>query len=148
MDNDFYSTNRQKLLFMAKELHKQGYGKLRVIPSLSPSGMYWRCSFFNEEKRELIASNWLSEYENGNSKKEIQQKAQELAALFIKENFDFLKHCRGVNEEYEKWYSGMLEKLTKDELPYAFADWEIPQGIWQTSKGNQIKTLPNEKRLS
>jgi hypothetical protein len=39
----------------------------------------------------------------------------------------------------------MLKQLNKDELPYAFAEWELPKGVWITSKGNKIKTLPNEE---
>jgi len=140
-------TNRQKLLFMVKELHKRGFGKLRIIPSVAPSGLYWRCNFIDETKsNSFIASNWIHSQEKENSKEEIKLTIQELADLFIKENFEFLEHCKGVNEEYAKWYSEMLEKLTKDELPYAFADWEMPMGIWQTSKGREIKTLPNEKK--
>lgn len=139
-------TNRQKLLFMVKELHKRGFGKLRVIPSLSPSGMYWRCSFIEETKsNSFTASNWISSHEKNDSKVEIKMTAKELADLFMKENFEFLEYCKGVNEEYEKWYSGMLEQLSEDELPFAVADWEIPEGFWLTSKGSEIKTLPNEQ---
>lgn len=145
MNDNFYMANRQKLLFMVKTLHKQGFGKLRVIPSLSPSGMYWRCSFSDDEKRnDFVASNWL--YEHENSKEETQLTTQELVDLFMKENFEFLEHCKGVNEEYEKWYSEMLEQLKKDELPYAFADYFSPTDFWKTSEGKEIKTLPNENR--
>lgn len=139
-------TNRQKLLFMAKELHKRGFGKLRVIPSLSPSGVYWRCSFIDETKNNSFsASNWIVSHENENSKVEIKMTTIELADLFMKENFEFLELCKGVNEEYEKWYSGMLEQLSEDEIPFAIADWEIPEGFWQTSNGGKIETLPNEQ---
>lgn len=147
MDNNFYMTNRQKLLFMVKKLHIRGYGKLRIIPSLSPSGMHWRCSFINETKsNSFIASNWIYSQENENSEEEIKLTIEELTELFLKENFEFLEHCKGENKEYENWYGGMLEQLTKDELPYAFADWNMPEGFWQTSKGNSIKTLPDESK--
>jgi len=29
---------------MVHELHKLGYQKLRIVPGMSPSGMWWRCS--------------------------------------------------------------------------------------------------------
>ncbi|GGH40938.1 hypothetical protein IA57_02590 [Mangrovimonas yunxiaonensis] len=145
MKGNFYIKNRQKLLFMAQEIHKRGFGKLRIIPSVSPSGMYWRCNFVDEAKRNsFIASNWLLNYEKEDSEQEIELTAQELADLFMKENIKFIDHCKGRNQAYEKWYANMLEQLTADELPYAFADWEIPENTWQTSKGNEIKTLPNE----
>ena len=147
MDENFYMTNRQKLLFMVKELHIRGFGKLRIIPSISPSGVYWRCNFIDDTKSNyFIASNWISSHEKASPKLEITMTSIELADLFMRENFEFLEHCKGVNEEYQKWYIGMLEQLTKDELPYAFDDWEMTEGIWKTSKGSEIKTLPNEQK--
>ena len=146
MDSNFYMTNRQKLLFMVKELHKQGFGRLRIIPSLSPSGLYWRCSFIDEtNNNHFIASGWICKHEKENSQEEIKLTPQELADLFMKENSDFIEHCKGRNEEYVKWYDKMVESLKKDELPYAFADYFPPTDFWKTSEGNEIKTLPNEK---
>ena len=146
MNDNFYMTNRQKLLFMVQELHKRGFGKLRVIPSLAPSGLYWRCSFVDETKmNDIIASNWIIKHENENSKEEVKLTTQELADLFVEDYIEFITNCKGLNEEYVKWYSEMLKQLNKDELPYAFADWELPKGVWITSKGNEIKTLPNEE---
>lgn len=145
MDNNFYITNRQKLLFMVKELHKRGFGKLRIIPSLSPSGMYWRCNFIDETKsNSFSASNWI--YSHENSQEEIKLSIQQLADLFIEENFGFIEYCKGVNKKYEKWYSEMLEQLTKDDLPYAFSDFFLPNHFWITFKGTEIKTLPNEQK--
>ena len=146
MEENLYMTNRQKLLFMVEELHKRGYGKLRIIPSLSPSGTSWRCSFIDETKNhELIASNWIFHHENGHSSEEIKMTIEEFADLFVKENFEFIQHCNGTNEEYEEWYSEMLQQLIKGELPYAFADYFSPTNFWKTSEGKEIKTLPNEQ---
>ncbi|MET3732624.1 hypothetical protein [Moheibacter stercoris] len=146
MDSNFYMANRQKLLFMVEEIHKRGFQKLRVIPSLSPSGMYWRCNFVEKVKRyEFCSSNWIYDHEKGNSSEELKYTTQELADLFIQENKEFIEHCKGEDEEYKNWYSQMLRQLKKDELPYAFADWEMPKGTWRTSEGNEIKTLPNEE---
>jgi hypothetical protein len=146
MDNSFYITNRQKLLFMVKELHKHGFGKLRIIPSLSPSGMSWRCSFIAKTKNNsLIASSWIYNYEKENSLEEIELTYQELANLFIKQNLDFIEDCKGEDEEYVKWYGEMVDNLAEGELPYAFDDYFSPTDFWKTSKGNEIKTLPNEK---
>jgi hypothetical protein len=32
-----------RVLAMVGELHKRGYQRLRVMPFMSPSGLYWRC---------------------------------------------------------------------------------------------------------
>ena len=132
---------------MAEELHKRGFEKLRIIPSMAPSGIYWRCSFMDEAKENnFIVSNWINQHEKENSREEIKLTTQELADLFLKENHEFIEHCKGKNAAYTKWYSKMLAQLKKDELPYAFADWETPKGVWSTSMNNEIEILPNEEK--
>ena len=84
-----YEINMQKILFIAKELHKRGYEKLRVEPSISPTGLSWRCSYFvilGTKKESIIVSNWI----------QIEEKysIQELADLFEKEYIDFFSKCR------------------------------------------------------
>lgn len=130
---------------MVEELHKRGFGKLRVMPSESPSGLHWRCSFIDDKKNhELSASNWISYHEGQNSKEELKLTAQELADFFVKENFKFLDLCTSQNNEYAEWYSEMLKQLDHDELPYTFVNWKLQKVIWKTSNGKKIETLPSE----
>jgi hypothetical protein len=146
MDSNFYYENMQKLLFMVKELHKRGYGNLRVIPSISPNGLAWRCKFIDQKKQNnFIASRWIESKVEGNYKVEIKLSPQELADLFIMENRNFLEQCNGKNDEYEKWYSQMVESLTEKELPYAFddSDYFYPTDYWLTTENKKIVTLPN-----
>ncbi len=145
MKSNFYLSNRQKLLFMVEELHKLGFAKLRVIPSESPSGLHWRCSFIDEKKNhEFSASNWINYHEGQNSKEELKLTTQELTDLFVKENFKFLELCKGQNNKYSEWYSEMLKQLDNDELPYPFVDWKLQKVIWKTLNGKKIETLPSE----
>ncbi|MCI2228836.1 hypothetical protein MC378_06620 [Polaribacter sp. MSW13] len=133
---------------MVKELHKRGFGKLRVIPSISPSGLAWRCVLINQTKKyKFIASTWIQTIENIDSRGEIKLSPKELAGLFIKKNVEFIEHCKGKNEEYEKWFNQVVKSLKNDELPYAFdlSDFFFPTSYWLTTKGNEIRTLPNEK---
>ena len=141
-DADFYMINRHKLLLMAKELHKRGYGNLRVVPSLSPSGTSWRCGFVDKlTKKELTASTWIYGVEKNGL---ISLTANEMADIFIKENWEFLELCKGEDETYTTWYSEMITQLEEDELPYAFADFFSPCEFWKTSKGKEIETLAGE----
>ncbi len=139
--NNFYNINRQKLLFMVEELHKRGFENLRIIPSLSPSGIHWRCKFVNGKKNKCY---WLYPLSEENSE-EIKQTTSELADLFIKERNNFIETCKGENKEYTKWFSEMLCSLDVGELPYAFSDYFSSTNFWKTSKGREIKTLRNEK---
>ena len=139
-------TNRQKLLHMVKELHKRGFGYLRVNPSVSPSGMYWRCTFINQANMQTYpGDNWINIQESQSPNREIEHTPEELADLFIREVFEFVSACKGLNEEYVNWFEDMLGQLKKGELPYAYADWNTPEGVWVTSiEKTEIKTLPDE----
>jgi hypothetical protein len=145
MKSNFYLSNRQKLLFIVEELHQRGFEKLRVMPSESPSGSHWRCSFIDEKKNhELSASNWISYHEGQNSKEELKLTTLELTDLFVKENFKFLELCKGQNNEYAEWYSGMLKQLDNEEVPYTYLDWKLQKVIWKTLNGKKIETSPSE----
>ncbi|GAA4281965.1 hypothetical protein [Gaetbulibacter aestuarii] len=131
---------------MVKELHKRGYGNLRVIPFISPTGLTWRCELIDIKKQNetLAASRWIESKRNGNMQVEINLSPKELADLFIKENIDFLEPCKGKSDEYEKWYSQMVENLTENELPHAFdtSDYFFPTDYWLTTENKKINTLP------
>ena len=134
-----YYTNMQKVLFIASELHKRGYEKLRVEPSISPNGMAWRCSYFviiETAKKSIYVSNWI----------QIEKKysIQELANLLEKENTEFFLKCKGKSHEYVQWFKEMLKILKEGELPYAYDDYFPPTDYWKTSLGNKIKILPGE----
>jgi hypothetical protein len=137
--------NMQKLLFVVRELHKRGYGKLRIVPSLAPSGLAWRCSFVSKEDEGIVTSTWIDQLsQNG---REIELTIEELTDRFERDHITFLNTCRGENEEYVKWYETMLRSLDIGELPYAFKEYFGPTDYWLTSKENRIKTLPGERRF-
>ena len=137
--------NMQKLLYVVLELHKRGYENLRVVPSLSPTGLAWRCSFVSHPDKGIIVSTWISQFSTDD--REIEQTIEELADNFVREYSSFLQSCRGKNTEYSEWYKKMLLQLDVDELPYAFAEYFSPTDYWKTSKDKKIQTLPNEKRF-
>lgn len=66
--------------------------------------------------------------------------------MFGREHIAFLNACKGKNKVYVEWYSDMLNKLKDGELPYAFSDYFGPTDYWETSEGQKINTLPDEKR--
>ena len=147
MNESYYMINMQKLLYIVKELYNRGFEKLRVIPSVAPSGLHWRCSFLSgndSERRTIITSNWIQDFYNVQEK--IEFSIGELTDMFEKEHFDFLILCKGENKDYVDWYSDMLLKLKEGELPYAYSDYSSPGYFWETTQGQKIYTLPNEKQ--
>ena len=142
--------NLKKVLFIAEALHQKGYENLKVIPSLSPSGVYWRCSFVPANKNQefdVIVSNWLSNFADI-SENEIPLTIKELTYRFIEEHKEFLVKCIGKNEEYINWFKNVMEILDLEELPYAFSDYFGPTTYWQTSLGKRIYLSASEAILS
>lgn len=134
---NFYMQNIQLLLKMAVELHKRGFERLTVEPSVSPSGMYWRCSYFNDDQNSIIASNWLQEHFQI-TEKLIGMDIASLANLFEQEHADFLETCRGENQIYVKWFAEMNESLHTEELPYAYSDYFQATEYWLTNEERKI----------
>ena len=144
-ERNIYQINMQKLLHVASELHKRGYEKLRVVPSVAPTGLAWRCSFVAEPDNGIVTSTWLSEYSS--NEREIEYSIIDLTELFEREHLRFLESCKGKSKDYVEWYQNMLSHLEEDELPYAFAEYFSPTDYWKTTNGQKIETLPNEKRF-
>ncbi len=148
MEPNFYMLNFQKILYVAGNLHKKGYQNLRIVPSLSPSGLSWRCSFVTYKEGRIVnvyASNWIQGFDKINDK-EIELNIEELTNLFIEKENDFLQNCKGKNEEYVKWFERVLQNLKEEELPYAYAEYFSPTSFWETSLGNEIPTLPGDEK--
>ncbi|WP_313095766.1 hypothetical protein [Empedobacter sp.] len=148
MERNFYIINMHKILYLARNLHEKGYNNLRVIPSLSSSGMYWRCIFLvdvNGKRNNLNITNWIQKFYNVNLK-EID--LDELTRLFITEEKEFLKNAKSENNQYVEWFKNVLEKVKKDELPYAFSDFYSSTHYWKTSIGNKIKIIPGEEKYN
>jgi hypothetical protein len=148
MEPNFYILNLQIILYIAGNLHKKGYENLRIVPSMSPSGLSWRCSFVaNKDGRllNLYASTWIQEFYEINDK-EIELSIQELTDSFIEKENEFLQNCIGKNEEYVKWFENVLQNLKERELPYAFAEYFLPTSFWKTSLGNEIKIIPGDEK--
>lgn len=136
----------QSLLFLAEALHAKGYENLKVVPSLSPSGLYWRCSFVTSETNrefDVIVSSWLQNY-YAVSVEQVELNIKELTDKFIEDHKDFLAKCIGRNTEYVTWFQDVLELLKKEELPYAFSDYFGPTTYWETSLGKKIYLNPKE----
>jgi hypothetical protein len=142
------SDPQKKILFVASELHRRGYEKLHVIPSISPNGMHWRCRFVvieNGKKQSISVSSWINKFVS-NENEGIKQSEQELSDILEKENVEFLAKCKGEDHEYVEWYREMLKNLQEDELPYAFDDYFLETDTWETTLRNKIKTLHGEDK--
>ena len=56
----------RKVLTMVRELHNQGYQRIRISPGMAPSGMHWRCAIttasnISSRNGALISSNGVED---------------------------------------------------------------------------------------
>lgn len=147
----------QKLLLMVRELHCQGFEKLRIIPHIAPSGLYWRCEFVPKKyilkkigtKKGVNAAEYefpfytsgmefnYFEWEDGKNIS-LTQMAERFAEKFPV----FMEDCRGEDKKYAKWFFKMLATLTENDLPYFFNDYFDAYTYVPTTKGNLLSMPP------
>lgn len=142
MEKNYYASNMQKVLIIAERLLEKGYGKLRIFPYISPSGVYWRCNFFSNEMPNSLGvpvSNWIQE--KMEIDKDDKQTIADLSEKFEIEHQDFLNDCKGRDPEFLKWYKEMIDFLEEDELPYALSDYFKATDFWRTSKEREIRVF-------
>lgn len=151
-----------RVLAMVHELHKAGYQRIRILPYLSPSGAYWRCtittsdnvaddgySILDETYERLVAR-----YTTGQDNRYFDwqgsedSSARELAARFIAEFPDIARGGEGRDWMYAGWLTDVLGRAESggaDALLYLLADWKIAEEElrrWRPPPPPRDPTLP------
>jgi hypothetical protein len=103
-------------LEMVEELHRRGLQRLRITPSIAPSGLYWRLTVHAEGCDDC--DRWTS----GNPDDGLD--ASELADGFVAEHPALAEAGLGDDPAYAAWLTRALELAREGWLPYFFADWE------------------------
>jgi ADP-ribosyl-[dinitrogen reductase] hydrolase len=101
---------------MVEVLHRQGLQRLRIMPSMAPSGLYWRLSVHARGCDDT--DRWTS----GNPDDGLDP--QQLADRFVAEHPALAGAGRGEDPAYATWLSDVAELARRGWLPYFFADWE------------------------
>jgi len=126
---------------MVHELHKAGYQRLRIAPSMSPSGGYWRCqvvpSKYTQPYNGAISeeySDYCALHGSGLDNRYFEwtdaqtDTARQLAVKFVERFPKLISESEGRDWAYVGWYTEMLGLAEKYGLPYAYADWELRGG--------------------
>jgi hypothetical protein len=103
-------------LEMVEELHRRGHQRLRITPSMAPSGLYWRLTVHREGCDDI--DRWTS----GNPDDGLT--AEQLADRFVAEHPVLAEVGRGNDQPYAAWVSRVVELARQGRLAYFFADWE------------------------
>lgn len=146
-----------KVLAMVRVLHERGYQRLRIMPGLSPSGMYWRCTVTHrgniKADHGAMAKDFNSEtahYSSGSDEQYFDwddasgNTAEQLAGKFLERFEKIAALGYGEDEDYTLWYRNMLDGASRGELPVAYADWyEEPDPRWlPTNRSDSRLPMP------
>jgi hypothetical protein len=130
-------TMPRRILLMVHELHRSGYERLRVAPSLFPSGR-WRCgitpvtnisSFHGAWERD---ASFLVYYTSSQGAQCFEwtdaadDTPEQLATKFLDRFPELSEQGRGRDEAYARWYSEMLKATEPAGLIFAEDCWVLP----------------------
>lgn len=142
-----------RVLAMVGELHKRGFQRLRIVPGVAPSGVYWRCTITHagnilRTHGALLARRDpdVARYTTGDGNRYFgwedarEDTARQLAVKFMARFPEIAERGRGRDWAYAGWYVEMLGLAERGVLPVAYADWmgEEPDPRWlPTTEGFQ-----------
>ncbi|XWW47028.1 hypothetical protein JYG30_06160 [Fibrella sp. USSR17] len=122
-----------RVLAMVGELHKLGFQRLRIVPYISSSGMYWRCVITTVDRvltshGAMFIYQYSTDalYSMGMENKYFDwadaqnDSARELAAKFMQRFPELVERGRGDDWPYAGWYQYMLGTAERGALPYSF----------------------------
>jgi hypothetical protein len=144
----------RKILRMVQELHLRGYQRIRIAPSMAPSGCYWRCGVTPvsnirgthgalADPNERLVAHYTSGMERNYFDWTDARHATpgKLAELFIERFPEIAEEGKGSDWVYAGWYVEMMHLTYPDAFPYAFADY-VPPGDVLYANGGRRLTLP------
>ena len=149
---DYVRDCGRRVMQMVGELHRMGYERLRIVPGMAPSGMYWRCGVthvgnilksdgamavdFDRDMADYTTGSVDLFFGWGDAKDDTPV---QLAEKFLERKPEIAELGIGEDPEYAAWYREMLEWcVEEDEFPVAYDDWgDEPDKAW----------LPTTKRV-
>ena len=124
------------ILEMVAVLHERGYERLRIVPGMSASGIYWRCGVthmdnINPDHGAEATEFWedVAHYTSATENHYFEWEDAEdddpaqLADKFIERFPDIVKLGRGSDPDYTTWYQTMLDGARIGALPIAYDDY-------------------------
>lgn len=127
-----------RMIEMTHELHVLGYQKIRVFPSLSPSGCHWRLEWAPVEQfsHPLLPPRQgneylITRYSSGDGWQPFgwegveSLSAVDMAHQFIRQFPELARAGEGDDWLYAGWFTALLGRVRQGHLPYFMADWEL-----------------------
>ena len=103
-------------LEMVEALHRRGLQRLRITPSIAPSGLYWRLTVSAPDCDEVVR--WTT----GNPDDGLDGEA--LADQLAADHPALVEAGDGADPAYAAWVGRVASLARTGRLAYFFADWE------------------------
>ena len=120
---------------MVSELHKRGYQRLRIVPGMAPSGIYWRCAVTPaaniRDDHGALPRDWdgpMARYSSGDENRYFgwtdatKATARDLADMFVERLPEIVTAGEGRDWGYVGWFLEMLGLAEAGRFPIAYAD--------------------------
>lgn len=127
-----------RMMEMTHELHVLGYQKIRVFPSMSPSGCHWRLEWVPDyslssavtppnhvDEREIARYTSGAGWQPFNWQNVKSLSALEMAQQFLHQFPELARAGKGDDWAYAGWLTKLLGEVRQGKLPYFLADWDI-----------------------
>lgn len=128
-----------RILQGARELHRRGYHRLRVKPSVAPSGMYWRVAL-GDAADPAAGIHYTSgaETEFAGGRVDAMSTPGEVADLILRA----LPGLRATNDApaYAAWFAGLVAAVEPQHaLPVSSADYFDDTDGWEIGWGSGLR---------
>ena len=136
-----------RLIAMVHELHKAGYQRIRILPSMAPSGMHWRCRIsdagnFTADGLELRggAADRVAVYTSADGalyfgwEDGATLTARLLARRFLKACPAIAAHGAGRDWPYAGWLTDVLGRAEHGSFVRFHADYPLSEeelALWR-----------------
>ena len=136
-----------RILQAVELLHRRGYQQVRILPGVSPSGMYWRASIARasdfDTDGNLVESSMTLHYTTGAASELAGQRVTTAtSAATVAQMIDralCLADDRRRDWSYAGWYAELMEAVAcHDGLPVAYADGFDASRGWEVGWGSDV----------
>jgi hypothetical protein len=146
-----------RVLRMVHELHKRGYQRLRIVPGIAPSGLFWRVGVYPVtsilRRNGAMCRDWeerAAHYTTGAENNYFdwtdarRDTARELADKFLERFCDLARSGEGRDWAFAGWYVEMLGVAETGALPISYEEYwtDPPEGMMRTTHERILLPAP------
>ena len=150
----------RRVILMVGELHRLGYGRLRLCPGMSASGCHWQAFITAASNvparhgamaavRNVLDAAVVAAYQTGMRDRYFGWEdaagdgPAELAAKFVARFPQVAESGRGDDPAYAAWYREMVAATEPGGLVYAHSDWgDYSPDHLNVNGASAAKTVP------